>query len=92
MSAALAYEAPVSPIQGMYVPIEKLLADREWSAYDLAREFIKRDLSAMAAYRLVQFEGKLTRYDARVLDALAEIFEIGPKELHRLLVYEPRKR
>lgn len=76
----------------MYVPIKTLLRDAGMTAYQLANAFEDHGLSAMAAYRLVKSEGRQARFDVKVLDALADIFKIKPNEIHRLIVYEPKRK
>ena len=73
----------------MRVPIKRLLADAGMTAYQLANAFRDRGLSEMAAYRLVKAEGRLSRFDAKVLDALSDILGVGPDAL---LEREKRKR
>jgi len=88
---ALAFDAENVSLDRMHVPIRKLLSAAHMTAYDLATEFEARGLSAMAAYRIVANDGKQARFDTKVIDALADIFEIGPDRVHELIVLPKRK-
>ena len=88
---ALAIDAENVSLDRMQVPIRKLLREAHMTAYDLANAFEERGLSPMGAYRLVANEGKQARYDAKVINALAEIFDIGPDEANRLILLPKRK-
>jgi len=90
-AAALATDAEAVSFDRMQVPIRKLLREAGMTAYDLANAFEARGLSGMAAYRIVANDGKQARYDAKVINALADIFEIGPDEASRLIILPKRK-
>lgn len=65
----------------MYVPIKRLLAAADMTAYQLALEFRARGISETVAYRLTKADGHLSRFDAKILDALADILDVAPSEL-----------
>lgn len=88
---ALAIDAGDVSFSGMHVPIKTLMRRAGINAYQLANAFEERGLSAMAAYRFVAHEGKQARYDKKVIDALADIFEIPPERAHELIVLPKRK-
>jgi hypothetical protein len=71
----------------MRLRVPELLAEREWSAYRLAQELERRGIAAMTAYRLAR--GTAVRFDATVLGALADVFEIPEAKLGPLFTRKP---
>ena len=61
------------------------------TAYAIAKAS-KGRISLSAAHRLVRAEGAVQRYDADVIEALCEMFGIGPGELFELNAKKPRPR
>jgi hypothetical protein len=61
--------------------IPELLADRQWTAYRLARESGGR-ISTSTAYRLVASGGKLDTYSHDLLEAVVDVFK--PKAVTEL--------
>ena len=58
--------------------VAKLLRERGWTAYQLAKE---SGISIPVAYRLADPEGGFRRLDVETLDALCRTFKIQPGEL-----------
>lgn len=65
------------------VRLPELLNEDIKTAYALAKASHGR-ISLSAAHRLVRARGMVQRYDADVLEALCEMFRIGPGELLEL--------
>ena len=70
----------------MRLTVPALLAKREWTAYQLAKESNGR-ISMSAAYRLATGDWKCLSSD--VLDALCDVLEVEPGELFER---EPKRR
>lgn len=60
--------------------IPELLKERDLSPYAVAKQSDGR-ISMSTAYRLVKLEGRVQTFDAGMLEALCDIFEIEPGEL-----------
>jgi hypothetical protein len=70
------------------VRLPELLNDEISTAYAIAKSSKDR-ISQSAAHRLVAKRGAVQRYDADLIEALCEMFHVGPGELFEL---EPVKR
>lgn len=70
------------------IRLPELLSEEVPTAYAIAMASKDR-ISLSAAHRLVAKRGIIQRYDADLLEALCEIFNVGPGELLEL---EPAKR
>ena len=79
--------AVTSPV--MRVRVTELLKERGWTGYRLAIAAKERGVSEQAIYRLVRLKGRQSRFDARLLDVLCDIFDVDPSEL---LEHERPKR
>lgn len=64
----------------MRIRINELLASRGMTPYALAKASRGR-ISMSTAYRLKESEGRLETYAAEMLEAMCEIFEVGPGDL-----------
>jgi hypothetical protein len=65
------------------VRLPELLNSQIPTAYAIAKASRER-ISLSAAHRLVAARGAVQRYDADVIEALCEMFRIGPGELFEL--------
>lgn len=73
----------------MRIRINELLKSRGWSWYRLAQESDKR-ISPSAAFRLVEANGQIKRFDAKLLDSLCDV--LGVKDMNELIEREPAKK
>lgn len=64
----------------MRLRIPELLAQTGVSPYRMSKESAGR-ISMSTAYRLKREKGKLQTFNAEMLDALCDIFDVGPGEL-----------
>jgi DNA-binding Xre family transcriptional regulator len=64
----------------MRVRIPELLKSSGLTPYALAKRSGDR-ISLSTAYRLTRSKGRLNTFDAEVLEALCDIFGVGPGEL-----------
>lgn len=64
----------------MRLRIPELLAERDWTPYRLSVESGSR-ISMSTAYRLDEKGGRLDTFAAELLEALCDVFGIGPGEL-----------
>lgn len=76
-------------VMDMRIKITELLESKGWTWYTLAQESDKR-ISPSAAYRLVEANGEIKRFDAKLLDALCDTF--GIKDMNLLIEREPKKK
>ena len=65
------------------VRLPELLNEEIPTAYAIAKASRNR-ISLSAAHRLVARRGAVQRYDANLLEALCEMFHVGPSELLEL--------
>ena len=73
----------------MRVRISELMRARGiGTAYMLAKKS-NGAITQNVAYRLVQTDGRFERFSAALLDALCDVFDVGPDEL---LEYEGKAR
>ena len=72
------------------VRLPELLNEEIPTAYAIAKASRDR-ISQSAAHRLVRARGAVQRYDADVIEALCEIFRVGPGDLFELDA-KPRRR
>jgi DNA-binding Xre family transcriptional regulator len=72
----------------MRIKITELLKAKGWTWYQLAQES-DRQISPSAAYRLVEKNGEIKRFDAKLLDALCDTF--GIKDMNDLLERDKKK-
>jgi DNA-binding Xre family transcriptional regulator len=63
------------------VRIDEMMAERGWSAYDVAKAIKRSGVSEMAVYRLARVHGKVKRLDMRLLAGLCDVFKVEPGEL-----------
>ena len=73
------------------IRLPELLNDEIPTAYAIAKASGDR-ISQSAAHRLVAKRGAVQRYDADLLEALCEIFDVGPGELLELDDTPKRKK
>ena len=73
------------------VRLPELLNEDVPTAYAIAKASRER-ISLSAAHRLVRARGAVQRFDADVIEALCEIFGIGPGELFELDAKRKRGR
>jgi DNA-binding Xre family transcriptional regulator len=73
------------------IRLPELLNEEIPTAYAIAKASVDR-ISLSAAHRLVRARGAVRRYDADVLEALCEMFDIGPGELLEISRDGKRKR
>jgi len=64
----------------MRLRLPELLAERGWTAYQLHAQAGGR-LSMSTAYRILRDRGRVTCFDAELLETLCDVFGVGPAEL-----------
>ena len=64
----------------MRVRLAELLESRGMTAYSVAQQSDGR-VSTSALYRLLKNDGRVRLLDADLLDALCDVFDVGPGEL-----------
>lgn len=64
----------------MRLRLPELMARRGMTAYQVSKASAGR-ISRSAAYRVVRMNGKLDNFDAEMLEALCDVFGVGPGEL-----------
>jgi DNA-binding Xre family transcriptional regulator len=60
--------------------LPELMRSRGMTAYEVAKQSAGR-ISRSAAYRVVRMDGRLDNFDAEMLEALCDVFGVGPGEL-----------
>lgn len=67
-------------LMDMRIRITELLKEREMTPYALAMNS-KGRISLSAAHRLARKDGRVARFEASLLDALCDAFNVDPNEL-----------
>jgi DNA-binding Xre family transcriptional regulator len=75
----------------MRLRLAELMEARGLTAYAVAQESDGR-ISTSALYRLLKNEGRARYLDADLLEALCDVFNVGPGELLERETHSARKR
>jgi DNA-binding Xre family transcriptional regulator len=64
----------------MRLRLPELMDAKGWSAYQLSKATSGR-VSMSTAYRLARMRGRIQTFDAEMLEALCDVFNVTPGEL-----------